>query len=153
MFSPYLFDPKDAILVQLKNSGSLRYFKNTELQKLNGDLSEAITNIRTRNEFESNFFDLYLMPYLIKHNDIEFYDKINTHYKLFYFNALAKYENSEEIFPFHFSKPEEFDKTESVNIAGSYQIRGWGASVKQYADYQKLNAQLLEELREVYKLK
>ena len=32
-FSPYLFEPKDAILVQLKNSGSLRYFKSMELQK------------------------------------------------------------------------------------------------------------------------
>jgi hypothetical protein len=153
VFSPYLFEPKDAILVQLKNSGSLRYFKSMELQQLTGDLSEAITNIRTRNEFESTFFDLYLMPYLIKHNDIEFYDKINTRYKLFYFNALAQYENSGEIFPFHFNKPEEFDKTESVNITGSYQLRCWGASVKQYADYQKLNAQMLEELRKVYKLK
>ncbi|TAL42911.1 MAG: hypothetical protein EPN92_10965 [Chitinophagaceae bacterium] len=153
VFSPYLFEPKDAILVQLKNSGSLRYFKNLELQNLTADLSEAITNIRTRNEFESRFFDMYLMPYLIKHNDIEFYDNVNTRYKLFYFNALAQYEKSDEIFPFHFSKPEEFDRTESVNITGSYQLRGWGASVKQYADYQKLNAQLLEELREVYKLK
>ncbi len=153
VFSPYLFEPKDAILVQLKNSGSLRYFKSMELQKLTGDLSEAITNIRTRNGFESNFLDLYLTPYLIKHNDIEFYDKINTRYKLFYFIALAQYEKSGEIFPFHFNKPEEFDKTESVNITGSYQIRGWGASVKQYADYQKLNAQMLEELRKVYKLK
>ena len=153
VFRPYLFEPKDAILVQLKNSGSLRYFKSMELQKLTGDLSEAITNIRTRNEFESTFFDSYLMPYLIKHNDIEFYDAINTRYKLFYFNALAQYENSGEIFPFHFNKLEEFDKTESVNLAGHYQLRCWGTSVKQYADYQKLNAQLLEELRKVYKLK
>ena len=153
VFSPYLFEPKDAILVLLKNSGSLRYFKSMELQKLTGDLSEAITSIRTRNEFESTFFDLYLMPYLIKHNDIEFYDTINTRYKLFYFNALAQYENSGEIFPFHFSKPEEFDKTESVNITGSYQLRCWGTLIKQYADYQKLNSQLLEELRKVYKLK
>jgi len=153
VFSPYLFEPKDAILVQLKNSGSLRYFKNMELQKLTGDLSEAITSIRTRNEFESTFFDSYLMPYLLKHNDIEFYDTINSRYKLFYFNALLQYEKSGEIFPFHFSKPEDFDKTESLNITGSYQMRSFGASVKQYADYQKLNAQLLEELRKVYKLK
>jgi hypothetical protein len=40
-----------------------------------------------------------------------------------------------------------------VNITGSYQLRGWGASVKQYADYQKLNAQLLEEFRKEYQLK
>jgi len=153
VFSPYLFEPKDAILVQLKNSGSLRYFKSMELQKLTGDVSEAITNIRTRNAFESNFIDLHLTPYLIKHNDMEFYDKINTRYNLFFFNALAQYEKSEEIIPFHFNKPQEFDKTESVNITGAYQMRSWGASIKQYADYQKLNAQMLEELRKVYKLK
>jgi len=153
VFSPYLFEPKDAILVQLKNSGSLRYFKSMELQQLTGDLSEAITNIRTRNEFESTFFDSYLMPYLLKHNDIEFYDTINTRYKLFYFNALAQYENSREIFPFHLNKPEDFDKSESVNLTGLYQVRCYGTSVRQYTDYQKLNAQLLEELRKVYKLK
>jgi len=153
VFSPYLFEPKDAILVLLKNSGSLRYFKSMELQKLTGDFSEAITNIRTRNEFESTFFDSYLMPYLLKHNDIEFYDTINNRYKLFYFNALIQYENSGEVFPFYFNKPEDFDKSESVNLTGLYQLRCWGTSVKQYADYQKLNAQLLEELRKVYKLK
>ena len=150
VFSPYLFEPKDAILVQLKNSGSLRYFKSMELQQLTGDLSEAITSIRTRNEFESTFFDSYLMPYLLKHNDIEFYDTINTHFKLFYFNALIQYENSGEIFPFHFNKPEDFDKSESVNLTGMYQLRCWGTSIKQYADYQKLNTQLLQELRKVY---
>ncbi len=153
VFSPYLFEPKDAILVQLKNSGSLRYFKSMELQQLTGDLSEAITNIRTRNEFESTFFDSYLMPYLLKHNDIAFYDTINTRYKLFYFNALAQYENSGEIFPFYFNKSEVFDKSESVNITGLYQLRCYGTSVRQYADYQKLNTQLLQELRNVYKLK
>ena len=124
-----------------------------ELQKLTGDLSVAIANIRTRNKFESDYLELYLMPYLLKHNDIEFYDTVNNRYKLFYFKALAQYENSVEIFPFHFNKPENFDKTESVNITGSYQLRCWGTSVKQYADYQKLNAQLLEELRKEYKLK
>jgi hypothetical protein len=153
VFSPYLFEPKDAILVQLKNSGSLRYFKSMELQQLTGDLSEAITNIRTRNEFESTFFDSYLMPYLLKHNDIEFYDAINTRYKLFYFTAVAQYENSGEIFPFYFNKSEVFDKSESVNITGLYQLRCYGTSVRQYADYQKLNTQLLQELRNVYKLK
>ena len=153
VFSPYLFEPKDAILVQLKNSGSLRYFKSMELQQLVGALSEAVTNIRTRNEFESTFFDSYLMPYLLKHNDIEFYDTIRTRFTLFYFNALEKYENSREILPFHFNKPEEFDKSESVNLTGLYQVRCNGTSARQYADYQKLNAQMLDELRKVYKLK
>jgi hypothetical protein len=153
VFASYIFEPKDAILDQLKNSGSLRYFKNLELQKLTGDLSVAIANIRTRNKFESDFLELYLMPYLIKHNDIEFFDNINTRYKVLLVYALSQYENSSEVFPFHFNKPEEFDKTESVNLTGSYQLRCLGTSIKQYADYQKLNAQLLEELRKEYQLK
>jgi len=153
VFASNIFEPKDAILDQLKNSGSLRYFKNLELQKLTGDLSVAIANIRTRNKFESDFLDLYLTPYLIKHNDIEFGDQINNRYKVLLVYALRQYENSNESFPFHFNKPEAFDKTESVNLTGMYQLRCLGTSIKQYADYQDLNARLLEKLRREYRLK
>jgi hypothetical protein len=45
---PSVFEPRDVILRQLQNSGSLRFFKNKELQKLAGDLSVAITNIHER---------------------------------------------------------------------------------------------------------
>ncbi len=38
-YSPSVFEPRDAILDQLKNSGSLRYFKSIQLQKLTGNLS------------------------------------------------------------------------------------------------------------------
>ena len=34
LVNTYTFEPKDGILNQLKSSGSLRYFKNTALQKL-----------------------------------------------------------------------------------------------------------------------
>ena len=37
--TPSLFEPRTVVLEQLKNSGSLRYFKNNELQKLIGDIS------------------------------------------------------------------------------------------------------------------
>jgi hypothetical protein len=84
---------------------------------------------------------------------MEFFDKINNRYKILLVYALSQYENSSEVFPFHFNKPEEFDKTESVNLTGTYQLRCLGSSIKQYADYQKLNAQLLEELRKEYNLK
>ena len=33
VFASYLFEPKDAILDQLKYSGSLRYFKNVEVAR------------------------------------------------------------------------------------------------------------------------
>jgi hypothetical protein len=153
VFSPYVFEPKDGILNQLKNSGSLRYFKDVELQRLTGDLSGAIANIRTRNEYESNYLDAHLLPYLIKHNDMDFFDKVTSRYNLYLFTAATQYEKSKEIFTFHFNKPGEFDKTESVNMTGSYQMICWGSTIRQYADYQKLNAQLMKELRREYNLK
>src|ERR1017187_6992197 len=52
LINSYTFEPKDGILSQLKNSGALRYFKNPTLQKLFGDISVAINNIRFRNEQE-----------------------------------------------------------------------------------------------------
>ncbi|HYM92714.1 MAG TPA: hypothetical protein VET23_01130, partial [Chitinophagaceae bacterium] len=150
---PYLFEPKDAILNQLKNSGSLRYFKSMELQKLTGDLSVTISNIRTRNGYESEYMDANIHPFLIKHNDIGFFDTVTSRYKSYAIDAFTAYEKSGEIFPFYFYKPEVFDNIESVNMVGSYQMICYGASTRQYADYQKLNAQLLEELRKEYQLK
>ena len=152
VFSPYVFEPKDGILNQLKNSGSLRYFKNIELQRLTGDLSGAITNIRTRNEYESNYLDLHLLPFLIKHNDMDFFDKVGSRYNLYLFTTAQQYEKSKDVVPFHFNKPGDFDKTESINMLGSYQMICYGSSVRQYADYQKLNAQLLQALRKEYNL-
>jgi len=50
------FEPKDGILQQLRNSGSLRYFRNIEIQKAVGDFSVALNNLRTRLERETNLF-------------------------------------------------------------------------------------------------
>jgi len=152
VYSPYIFEPKDGILNQLKNSGSLRFFKSMEVQRLTGDLSVAITNIRTRNSLESNYMDSQLIPFLIKHNDMIFFDNVKSNFNLSLFDDLARYEKSKAIFPFHFNKPEEFDKIESVNMVGSYQMICKGASTHQYTDYQILNAQLLKELRKEYGL-
>ena len=48
LINTYTFEPKDGILNQLRNSGSLRYFKNIALQKLVGDISVNINNAATK---------------------------------------------------------------------------------------------------------
>jgi hypothetical protein len=75
-FSPSFFEPGDAILEQLKNSGSLRYFKSRNLQKLTGDLSVAIANLRKRNAFEEVFYRENIWPFLVKYNDMKWYESI-----------------------------------------------------------------------------
>ena len=56
LFNSYAFEPKDGILSQLRNSGSLRYLKSIALQKLLGDISVCINNVRYRNDQEYQFF-------------------------------------------------------------------------------------------------
>src|SRR5450432_3076344 len=152
-YSPSIFEPNDAILNQLKNSGSLRYFKNQELQELTGKLSVSISNLKNRNEMELTFLHEIINPFFLKHNDQSWTDKIDQDSSVFTFTALKKYETSEEQFPFHFQKPEIFDKVEAVNIVGLYQLTFRGTLRKQYHDYEVLNAELLEALRKEYKMK
>jgi hypothetical protein len=64
-----VFEPKDGILNQLINSGSLRYFRSSQLQTDIGSLSVVITKIRARNTRETSFLDFTLRPFQMKHFD------------------------------------------------------------------------------------
>jgi hypothetical protein len=152
-FSPSIFEPSDAVLNQLKNSGSLRYFKNQELQELTGKLSVAISNLKSRNEMEWTYLHEVINPFFVKHNDQTWTDKIDHDSSVFTFVALQKYENSDEQIPFRFQKPDNFDKVEAINIVGLYQLTFRGTLRNQYHNYEILNARLLEVLRKEYKLK
>jgi hypothetical protein len=152
-YSPSIFEPNDAILNQLKNSGSLRYFKNQELQELTGKISVAISNLKNRNEMEWTYVHEIINPFFIKHNDQNWTDKIGHDSSIFIFVALQNYENADEQIPFHFQKPGNFDRVEAINIVGLYQLTFRGSSRKQYHDYEILNAKLLEVLRKEYKMK
>ena len=152
-YSPSIFEPNDAVLNQLKNSGSLRYFKNQELQELTGKLSVAISKLKNRNEMELTYVHEIINPFYLKHNDQNWTDKIDHDSSVFTFVALQKYENSDEQIPFHFQKTDKFDKVEAINIIGLNQLTFRGSLRKQYHDYEILNAKLIDVLREEYKLK
>ena len=153
MNSPAVFEPRDAILEQLKSSGSLRYFKNKDLQTLTSNLSVTIANLRKRNEYEWTFYHENIQPFLNLHNDMDFYDQVSLDSKKFYIELLKSYENSGEVFPFHLAKPESFDKTVAINITGNYRLILRGSSIKQYQEYYSLNQSLMQKLRSVYHLK
>jgi len=152
-YSPSIFEPSDAVLNQLKNSGSLRYFKDQELQELTGKLSVAISKLKSRNEMELTYVHEIINPFYLKHNDQNWVDKIDHDSSVFTFVALQKYENSDQQIPFHFQKPDKFDKVEAINIMGLNQLTFRGTLRKQYHDYEILNAKLLEVLRKEYRMK
>src|SRR5258708_8212809 len=69
LINRYAFEPKDGILSQLRNSGSLRYFRSVYLQKLLGDISVYINNIRFRNDQEYQYFADPIKPFMLKYFD------------------------------------------------------------------------------------
>jgi len=152
-YSPFVFQPKDAILEQLKNSGSLRYFKNPELQKLIGELSVNITDLRSRNLIELDFNQRHLLPFVIEHNDQQWFDKLGLDSNLFLVDRLHDYELSSEMIPFDFKKALQFDRAAAENLVGLYQIIFRGSLLRQYKEYGNLNHHLMEALRNEYGMK
>jgi hypothetical protein len=151
-FSPSFFEPGDAILEQLKNSGSLRYFKSRELQKLTGDLSIAIANLRKRNAFEEVFYRENIWPFLVQYNDTKWYESIVARSNEFFVTFLKEYEKTGGDVQFHFDKPEIFDRKKATNTTGIYKIILKGTGDSQYRIYSSLNSKLQEALKKEYHL-
>ena len=150
---PTVFEPRMAVLEQLKNSGSLRYFKSNELQKLVGDISVAIQNVNERKTIESSYRQTYLTPFIIKHYDYKF--EITTR-KLGAKNLIefiSYYENSNTEIPFKLRKPEIIDADETNNMLSLFAITYRGSRTLQFQKYIEVNAELLKLLRKVYHLK
>ena len=152
--TPTLFEPRTVVLEQLKNSGSLRYFKNEELQQLIGDLSVAIMHIKDRQELESDVRKEYINPMIIRHYDYDFDWIIRDNGTLPFDKAAEKYEKSDTVVPFHFHGIDKFDKQTTINTLGLY---GWGGlrstRLVHYQNYINVNTRLLEVLRQEYRLK
>jgi hypothetical protein len=151
--TPSLFEPKTVVLEQLKNSGSLRYFKSNELQKLIGDLSVAIHNINDRQQLETDVRYDYLHPLIIRHYDYDF-DAALKKNDVAFDKAAVEYERSNETLPFQFKSIEKFDKQGTINALGLYGMTLLNSTRKvHYQKYIELNAELLKLLRKIYHLK
>lgn len=148
--TPTIFTPRTVVLEQLKSSGSLRYFKNKELQRLIGDLSVSIDYIKARQEYENSIFQTYMEPIMTRHMDFDF------QFKLFdqgIFDRLAEYEKSNEYIPFHLSQVEKLDRQATVNALGYYHTNGLKSTrLIPLKNYIEVNAATLYELRKEYSL-
>jgi hypothetical protein len=151
--APTLFEPKTIILEQLKNSGSLRYFKSEELQKLIGELTVVIDNIGVRRDMEALYRQSYIIPFLIKHFDSDFEKNSRKLGSPNLIDFIAKYENNDIDVPFTLSKPEQIDAAEVNNMLSVFSITYRGTRTIQFKKYMEVNAELLKVLRKEYHLK
>jgi hypothetical protein len=152
--TPSLFEARTAVLDQLKNSGSLRYFKNQELQQLIGELSVAIALINDRQLLETQVRAQWINPFIVSHYDYGFNEIITEDGKLLFSEAVSKYENSDKTIPFHVQGADRLDRAHTINILGIFGISALRATRQQHFQrYIDLNANLLQALRKEYSLR
>ncbi len=153
LINSYTFEPKDGILNQLKSSGSLRYFKDTALQKLFGDISVAINNVRYRNEQEYQFFANPVKPFILQHYDFKWVDNVRKmSANAYYLDLLNLYRNSDTIIKADILNLPAFNRSEAANMVMFYKTMMVSSRTLQMSDYIKVNVKILEVLRKDYHL-
>jgi len=146
------FEPRTIILEQLRNSGSLRYFKNEALQTLTGDITVAIKNIYDRQDLETKYRLEYINPIIMQHYDYAFDDELKKGDQDV-FEALKAYEASAETLAFHLNDPDKLDRNRIIRIISFYNGNLANSTRKLHIQkYININAQLLNALREEYHL-
>ena len=155
LINSYAFEPKDGILSQLRNSGSLRYFKSIELQKLLGDISVCINNVRTRNEQEYQYFASPVKAFMLKHYDFAWVNQLrkeDSDPDSQILGIISRYRQSSKNINGKILNLSSFDKGEAVNIILFYKQMLVSTRTLQLKDYVVTNHKILEELRRNYKL-
>jgi len=153
LINSYTFEPKDGVLSQLKSSGSLRYFKNTKLQKLFGDISVCINNVRYRNEQEYQFFSNPIKPFILKHFDFGWVNELRKLDENAYnIDLIGRYRKGDTLIKANILNLSSFDRGETVNMILFYKTMMVSSRTLQINDYIKANRNILQVLRENYSL-
>ncbi len=156
MINIYAFEPKDGILSQLKNSGTVRYFKSIELQKLLGDLSVSINNIRFRNDQEYQFFASPLKSFLLAHYDFSWLDHLRQTYPTpsngSLLNVVHAYLIDKKTIEGTMLNTASINRGETTNMILFYKQILESTHSLQLDDYIAINKKILQVLRKNYSL-
>jgi hypothetical protein len=153
MINIYAFEPKDGILSQLRNSGSLRYFRSVALQKLLGDLSVAINNMRYRNEQDYQYFANPIKPFLLKHFDFHWLNQVrkqNTNPNMI--SVMNNYLAGKQTIKGEILNGSQFNRLEAANMVDFYKALIISSNLLQLNSYISTNSKILEVLRKTYDL-
>ena len=153
LITSYTFEPKDGVLNQLKGSGSLRYFKSASLQKLFGDISVYINNVRDRNDQEYQFFANPIKQFDLKHYDFNWMNELRKMDENGYnMDLINKYRKADTNINASILNLPSFDRGETINMIAFYKQMLVSTRTLTMKDYIATNHKLLQELRQNYKL-
>lgn len=151
LINTYAFEPKDGILSQLRNSGSLRYFKSVALQKLLGDISVNINNIRERNEQEYQYFASPIKQFMLKYYDWSWLDNLRKEDSAaVVLEVINNYLNSDRNIESKILNLSMLDRAEASNMVLFYKQMLVSTRSLQLNNYIVTNHKILHLLRETY---
>ena len=148
--SYYQFEPKDGMLNQLTNSGSLRYFRNAELQRYLGEIAVVIKNIKVRNEQEYDFLAEFIRPFMIDHYDYKWLMLITKEGSTGSFVAFQKYLSGDTTIQSTLLNVDKLDKQKAYNIISHYLNIIRGSRQLHAQNYIDVNKKLLKVLKDNY---
>jgi hypothetical protein len=147
--STIIFDPNDGILNQLRNSGTLRYFKGVELQNAISRMNVAILNVRNRNNQEYAFVAEFTRPFILKHYDFNFQDAFTQNGKLSILQAIKQL-NYHSGKSFQIRNLNDLNRGDASALAAYYLLIVRATKQVFYAPYIEANHELLQALRKEY---
>ncbi len=147
------FTPNDGILTQLRNSGSLRYFKSIGLQNSISRMNVVILNLRNRNSQEDAFIEGFLRPFMQKYYDFDWEDELTQYGKISGLQAIMKSPTFIGIQSHAIRNLKNFDRGDTEALATHYMLLSRITILLFYDPYIRANMELLQELRKTYDLK
>ena len=149
----YAFEPKDGILSQLRNSGSLRYFKSIDLQRLLGEISVCINNMRYRNDQEYQYFSSPVKPFILKYFDFGWLNELRKEDGTAnILDLVNSYRQSNRIIEGKILHISSFDRSEASNIILFYKQMFVSTRTLQLNNYIITNHKILQVLRNEYSI-
>jgi hypothetical protein len=151
----YAFEPKDGVLTQLRNSGSLRYFNSVTLQKLFGDISVSINNVRYRNDQEYQFFASPIKDFILKHFDFAWTNELRNRdadSSAAMLDIVTRYRQGSHVIEGKILNLSSFDRSEATNMISFYKQMFVSTRTLQYNNYIVINHEILDEIRHSYKI-
>jgi hypothetical protein len=154
LINTYAFEPKDGILSQLRNSGSLRYFKSIALQKLLGEITVYINNIRYRNDQEYQYFASPIKLFILKYYDFSWLDQLRKEdANGNILDLINRYRQSNETIEGRILNVSSFDRGEASNMILFYKQMLVSTRTLQLNNYIQTNHKILQVLRDNYSVK
>ena len=147
----YVFEPKEEVLQQLINSGSLRYFKNKEVEKHISAFNVAIKRLRSRVSRELVFIDNTVKQFQFNHFDTRWRILLSENETLDFYKALQTKEVG-KIPPPRILHLNEFDRDKAENIALNGFITTRSTRKNEIREYLETSHNLLMTLRRQYKM-